>query len=1002
MKVCKITLVFILFATFTAFAQKAKKSKIPAPVKPEIVVPPAFLQTNQRWVDSVFATLSPDERIAQMFMIAAYSNRSRAFEDSIANVISQYKVGGLIFFQGGPVRQAKLTNRYQSLAKVPLLIAMDAEYGIGMRLDSTTRFPYQMSSGGLEDEKLIYEMGKEVATQFKRLGMHVNFAPVIDVNNNADNPVINFRSFGENKKNVTRKGIAYMKGMQDHGIMACAKHFPGHGDTDVDSHLALPQIYYNRRRLDSLELYPFRELMKEGLGSVMVAHLNIPALDTTSNLPSTLSKPIVTGLLKEELNFKGLVFTDAMNMKGVTKFFPDGQADLRAVLAGNDVIEFSENIGLAIKLVKEAIVQKQISQSDIDARVRKILAAKYWAGLNHYQPVNLKNLYQDLNNGNAEYINRKLSELSVTVVRNVNNTLPIRSLDTLKIAALAIGVDTETAFQRMLARYAPVQKFYLPANASIDYLQNLKNKLQGYDLIIAGAHDLGVRPANNYGVSPETIVFIKELAKGKKTILSVFGNAYSLAKFQDLEKLNAVIMSYQESVNAQEVAAEVIFGGASASGKLPVTVTRTYKATYGLPTHGGLRFKYSSPEDVGLSSSIFSRIDSLVNVAIQAKAIPGAQVLVAKGGNVIYQKAFGYHTYDNKTPVTNTDLYDLASLTKISTSLAALMKLQDEGKFDFNKKVGDYLPEFKGSNKENLNFKDILTHQARLTPFIQFWKETMKKNGKFKWGTFKADSSARFPDKVAQNLYMHRNYHKKMYKKIRNSPLNEKPGYVYSDLSFILYPVIVERLTGMKFEEYLKENFYRPLGATSLTFNPEKHFPKSQIVPTEYDSLFRKQLLHGTVHDEGAAMLGGVSGHAGLFGNANDLAKLMQMYLQKGQSGNRRYISEATMNTYTSCQFCPTNRRALGFDRINSPYIENGNAARSASPESFGHSGFTGTFTWIDPKYELVYVFLSNRVNPTRNNSKLYDLNTRTQIQQVIYDAIEAAEKNKPKALGSK
>jgi CubicO group peptidase (beta-lactamase class C family) len=332
------------------------------------------------------------------------------------------------------------------------------------------------------------------------------------------------------------------------------------------------------------------------------------------------------------------------------------------------------------------------------------------------------------------------------------------------------------------------------------------------------------------------------------------------------------------------------------------------------------------------------------------------------------------------------------------------MKLQDEGKFDFNKTVGDYLPEFKGSSKENLVFKEILAHQARLKAWIPFWQQTVKKNGKFKWFTFKADSSARFPIKVAQNLYMHRHYTKKIYKQIRNSPLNEKAGYVYSDLSFYLYPVIVQRLTGMNFEEYLKENFYKPLGATTLTFTPEKYFPKNRIVPTEYDSLFRKQLLHGTVHDEGAAMLGGISGHAGLFGNANDLAKLMQLYLQKGQVANRRYISEATLNTYTSCQFCPTNRRALGFDRINSPYVENGNAAKGASPESFGHSGFTGTFTWVDPKYDLVYVFLSNRVYPTRNNSKLSDLNTRTKVQQVIYDAIDAAAKEKStgKTLGSK
>ncbi|WP_051359671.1 glycoside hydrolase family 3 N-terminal domain-containing protein [Adhaeribacter aquaticus] len=984
---------FFAFALFCCFLSEGFAQDTNYRLQGAADANPPFLKYNQKWVDSVFATLSPDERIAQLMMIAAYSNKNKAFEDSVARVIKKYKVGGLVFFQGGPVRQAKLTNYYQSVSKVPLLIAMDAEWGLGMRLDSTTKFPYQMGLGAIQDEQMIYEMGAEIARQFKRIGMHVNFAPVIDVNNNAENPVINFRSFGEDKYNVARKGYAYMKGMQDNGILANAKHFPGHGDTNVDSHYSLPKIYYNRKRLDSLEMYPFREIMRKGLGSVMVAHLNIPSLDSTANLPSTLSKKIVTDILKKELGFKGLIFTDAMNMKGVTNNFPNGLADLKAILAGNDVLELSEDLGKAISMVKEAIAKKMITQQEIDERCKRVLAAKYWAGLNNYKSVPLKNLYQDLNNSKAEYINRKLSEMSVTLLRNSKYMLPLQRLDTLRIAALAIGTNAPTAFQQKLSDYVAVDYLYLPANSNLDYLHNLKNKLKQYNLVIAGVHDLSSRPAANYGVGPETVLFIKELARTKPTIVSVFGNAYALGKFQDLTKVSGLITAYQESKNSQEIAAQIIFGGSGAQGKLPVTVSSTFKAQAGLQTKEGSRFKYSYPEDAGLSSKTFSRIDSLVNLAIREKAIPGAQVLVAKGGNVIYQKSFGYHTYENKVPVKNTDLYDLASVTKVSASMAALMKLQDEGKFDFNKTVGDYLPEFKGSSKENLVFKEILAHQARLKAWIPFWQNTMKKNGKFKWFTFKTDSSARFPIKVAQNLYMHRKYPKKIYEQIKDSPLNEKAGYVYSDLSFYLYPIIVQRLTGQSFEDYLQKNFYEPLGATTLTFKPEQHFPNNRIVPTEYDSLFRKQLLHGTVNDEGAAMLGGVSGHAGLFGNANDLAKLMQMYLQKGQVAGRRYISEATLNTYTNCQFCPTNRRALGFDRVNSPYIENGNAAKGASSESFGHSGFTGTFTWVDPKHNLVYVFLSNRVYPSRNNNKLSQLNTRTNVQQVIYDAIEEANR---------
>ena len=983
-----LSLSFLFLALFSAPAAFAQQAADTAGIQP-----PFLAQDSKKWVDSVFATLSPDARIGQLIMIAAYSNRDKAFEDTLAQHIIKYNVGGLVFFQGGPARQAHLTNRYQKIARVPLLLAMDAEWGIGMRLDSVPKFPFQMTLGAIQDDSLIYDMGVEVAKQFKRLGMHVNFAPVVDVNNNANNPVIGFRSFGEDKYNVARKAIAYMKGMQDNGILATAKHFPGHGDTDVDSHLDLPTIYQPYKRLDTLELYPFRQLMKAGLGSVMIAHLSIPALDTTTNLPTSLSKPVITSLLKEKLGFKGLVFSDAMNMKGVTKFYPGGSADVLSLMAGMDILEFPENIDSSFHAIKAAVDSGMISQEAIDARVRRVLELKYWAGLNQYKPVELENLYEDLNSPQALYINRKLTENAVTVLQNKDTLIPIQRLDTLRVAALAIGTDKLTPFQQKLLEYMPVDTFFLPGNSPIDSLYRLKERLKGYNTFIVGIHNVSTRPATNYGITPEEVVFVKELATRGNMIMSIFGNAYSVSKFQDLAKINTLIMAYQETQNTQEVAAQLIFGGSAAKGKMPVTATPAYALHTGIPTAADLRFRYTYPEAVGLRSGDFSRIDTLVNEAIEAGAMPGAQVLVAKGGNVIYRKSFGYHTYENKVPVQNSDLYDLASVTKVSASLAALMKLQSEGKFDFNKHLADYLPEFKGSNKENLTFREMLTHQARLKAWIPFWQQTVRKNGTFKWRTLKADSSARFPAKVAQNLYIHRKYNKKLYKAIRKSPLNPEPGYVYSDLSFYLYPLLVERITGRKFEDYVREEIFTPIGATTLTFNPERYFPDSRIVPTEADSLFRKQLLHGTVHDEGAAMLGGVSGHAGLFGTSNDLAKLMQLYLQKGQYGGTRVLDENVVEAYTRCQFCPDNRRALGFDRINDPYIENGNAAEGASPESFGHSGFTGTFTWVDPQYDLVYVFLSNRVYPTRENNKLSEMNVRTNVQQVIYDAIEAAGK---------
>lgn len=951
---------------------------------------PPFLNANQAWVDSVFKTMTPEERIAQLIMIPVYSNKDQAHIDSVSNLITKYKVGGLIFFQGGPLRQAHMTNRYQRESKVPLMVSIDAEWGLAMRLDSTTKFPYQMALGGIEDEQLIYDMGAEIARQCRRLGVHVNFAPVVDVNNNANNPVIGFRSFGEDKHNVTRKAMAYMRGMQDEKVLANAKHFPGHGDTNVDSHYGLPVLHFSKLRLDSVELYPFRQLMKNGLGSLMVAHMNIPAYDNTPNLASTLSKPIVSDLLKKDLGYKGLVFTDALNMQGVAKYYAPGMVDVKALLAGNDMLLNTMDVKTTIEQVKKAIARGEITQAEVDARCRKVLAAKQWLGLDNWQPIETKNLLADLNNPNAAHLNQRLVEASLTLLRNKNSILPLQRLDTLKIAALAVGTDQPTEFQQQLARYAQVDTFFLTPNTSIAELQALKERLQDYNVVLAGVHKLNLKAgSSNFGITAEMNLFLKDLIRSKPTVVSVFGNVYSLNMLEDLQKADAVVATYQETPLTQDIAAQLIFGGVGAKGKLPVTVNSHFKIGDGLQTKPGLRLAYAQPEAVGLSTAELSRIDTLVAEAIAARAIPGAQVLVAKDGKVIYQKAYGYHTYDNTRPVQLTDLYDLASVTKISTSLAALMKLDSEGRFDVDNTLGTYLPMAQGTNKENLKYRDILTHQARLQAWIPFWKETVKKNGKFKWATFKADSSRRFPIKVAQNLYMHRKYADKIYKQILESPLNEKEGYVYSDLSFILAPQVVQQITGQDFETYLKESIYQPLGAASLTFNPYKHYAPNQIVPTEQDSLFRRQLLHTTVHDEGAAMLGGVSGHAGLFGNANDVAKLMQLYLNDGSYAGQTYIGGNTVSRYSKCQFCDQgNYRALGFDRPAKPGEPNSNAAPGAPVESFGHSGFTGTYTWVDPVNNLVYVFLSNRVHPTRENRTLYRLNTRTEALQVVYDAL--------------
>ncbi|WP_029036404.1 glycoside hydrolase family 3 N-terminal domain-containing protein [Salinimicrobium xinjiangense] len=960
------------------------------PLQAQNAKPPFLKYTNSQWVDSIMKTLSPDERIAQLIMVAAYSNRGEQHRQEILKLIEEQKIGGLIFFQGDPASQVKLMNEYQAASKVPLLGAIDAEWGLGMRLDNTISYPFQMALGAIQDEDLLYELGTEVARQVKRTGLHLNFAPVVDVNNNPDNPVINFRSFGEDKYNVARKAKAYMQGMQDGQLLTTAKHFPGHGDTDTDSHYALPQINHPKVRLDSLELYPFKEILKAGIGGVMVAHLNIPALDSTG-VPSTLSKPIITGLLKEKLGFEGLIVTDAMNMKGVTEGNEPGVVDKDAILAGNDLLEFTEDVPKAISEIRKAINLGLISQKEIDARARKILAVKQWVGLNDYEATPVEDILDEINTPEAEFLNRRLAEASLTVLKNRRDILPVQGLDSLRIASVSFGAKKQTVFQKSLDLYAGMTHFNLPVNASEIMVKTLRDQLKNYDLIIGGIHDQSKFPRNTLRLNKNVLELISELAQQGHTIFALFKNPYVMSKIDGIEAAPGLIVAYQDSRETQEVAAQLIFGGVGANGKLPVSVGEKFKAGDGLEVQGGIRFSYTLPEAAGMDSEILhTRIDSLMNLAMQMKATPGAQILVARNRKVVFHKAYGEHTYFDTIKVKKDDVYDLASVTKISATMAALMKLNEQGKFQLDGTLADHLPSFRRSNKADIPFTDILTHQARFRPWIPFWKDTKKEDGGFKRRTFSNTPSENYPIQIREGMYLHKNYPDRIVEAIRESPLREKKEYVYSDFFFILAPRVVESRTELSFPEFLEKNFYEPLGAASVGFNPQ--LPLYKIVPTEHDFLFRQEPIHGTVHDEGAIMLGGVSGHAGLFANANDLAKLLQMYLDGGKYGGKRYLEQETLQKFTQTAFPESgNHRALGFDK---PYYnekgESRNTAQDASAASFGHTGFTGIMVWMDPEEDLLYLFLSNRVHPTRDNHRLYSLNTRTEIHQVLYDAIKS------------
>ncbi|MCX6292418.1 MAG: serine hydrolase [Bacteroidetes bacterium] len=958
-------------------------------LKAQEKLPPFISKQSAHWADSVISGLSPEQRIAQLFMVAAWSNKDSVHVNEIKQLITTWGIGGLIFFQGGPVRQALLTNQYQSLSKVPLLIGIDGEWGLAMRLDSTIRFPRQMTLSAMPEDTLVYTMGEEIARECKRMGIHTNFSPVADVNNNPQNPIIGSRSFSDDKNTVAKYASVYMKALQDHFILATGKHFPGHGDTDMDSHLSLPTIRNSKTEMDTLELYPFRSLIRQGLGGMMVAHLSVPAFDSIPDHPSTLSKNIVTGLLKEQMGFKGIVFTDALNMKGVSACYKPGVLDKLALLAGNDVMLYSEDVHKAIDEIHLAVENCEIKQEEIDARAKKILMLKYWVGLNYYHSIDTTHLYADLNTSSAQYLRNLLYEKSLTLLRNKDSILPLQHLDSLRIASVVVGDPKNNPFQQQLQMYAPVDCYAIEKDAPVSVFEAVEKFLVNYDVVILSLHNTTMNAQKDFGMTEAELKFMSKVVAQHKTIFVDFGNPYTLSKLEFLKDAAAFVMAYEDMPVSQNLAAQLLFGGIESKGKLPVASNGVFPKNSGLATPPPIRFKYTYPEDVGIKSDALNKIDSIVWKAIRAGAFPGCEVLVAKDQKIIYYKSFGTHTYKDTSRVMNTDLYDVASVTKIVATGLAAMNLVDEKKMDLNQPLSEYLPALLFTNKKNLVIRDVMAHQAGLQPWIPFWKNTLNEQGNLSDKIFVRKENENFSVRVAENIYMRNSYRDSVMQWVYNSPVGDRGKYVYSDLGPILMKSAIEKITSQSLDQYLDQKFYRPLGLNNFSFHPRNKFDLKRIIPTENDTLFRHQLLHADVHDPAAALFGGVSGNAGVFSNANDVAVIMQMCLNRGFYGGKKYISQTTVNEFTKQQFpLNKNRRGLFFDKPEPDPKKASPVCKDASLKTFGHQGFTGTCTWVDPEYNLVYVFLSNRVNPDASNEKLVKMNVRTEIQQVIYDAM--------------
>ncbi len=936
------------------------------------------------WVDSVYNSLTDDERIAQLIMVAFFPQRDSVHIKELECLIREVKIGGLISFKSTPTRQAILTNYFQSISKVPLMIAIDGEWGVSMRLDSVLVFPRQMVLGSAHSEELAFKMGESIGQQCKRMGIHFNFAPDVDINNNPNNPVINDRSYGENKFLVAKLGSQYAKGIQEQHVLACAKHFPGHGDVETDSHFSLPIVKGDRNRLDSLELYPFKELIKNNVMSVMTAHLSVPALDSFPNCASSLSKPIITNLLKNEMGFEGIIVTDALNMKGVTDFCGPGEAAAKAFAAGNDLLEFVEDVPQAIAMIKIYMERGDISKEQLEKSCKKILLAKYWAGLSNYHPIELKNLVEDLNCCNNQLMVKKIIEQGIVVAKNEEKMIPFQNPELYNIAVVSIGSSQFTAFQEMCTNYIKADYYSIDKSETPTMFDTLLSQLQSYNLLVLSLQNTSRYVNKKLGLTPLEIDFINKLTQNKKNIFVCNGNPYILNNFSSLKN---VIVSYEDMDLNNQLAAEILFGATPSKGKLPVTVNASFPMGSGEETEVLDRFEYIMPEEKNMDATPFALIDSIVADAINKGATPGCQVLVAKDGKVIYEKSFGYHNYDGVTPVKNYHLYDIASLTKVMATTIAVMHLYDEKKIKLEDKLSEYLPFLKGTNKEKITVFDVMLHQAGLVAFIPFYKATLV-NGKPNPIIYQEEQDSDFCIPVAQNLYMNKNYEEFIWKAIAESDLKTPGEYVYSDLGFMMLRKVVEQIAQTDFETYLKNNIYGPLNLSSMQFNPFGKINLDWIVPTENDTIFRQQQLNGTVHDPAAAMLGGVSGHAGLFSNANDVAIVMQMLLNGGTYGGKRILKESTVHLFTKKQL-KTNRRGIGFDKPETDIKKQTPTSKSASALTFGHTGFTGTCTWADPKNNLVYVFLSNRVNPSADNKKLVEMNVRTRILDVVYEILK-------------
>ena len=935
-----------------------------------------------RWVDSVYYSLSPEQRVGQLINVRA-NWPNKAYLSDIQQLIEDYNIGGVTFFRTDALPLLKQANEWQSMAKTPMMIAIDGEWGLGMRINDGMSYPFQMTLGAIKNQQLIGEMGRQIAEQCRRIGINVDFAPDIDVNSEPSNPVIGMRSFGENPQAVAERGTQYALGLQNNGVLPTMKHFPGHGDTKTDSHETLPKVDKKLKQIKKTELYPFDYLIDNGVAGVMVGHLYMPALEPQKNLSSSISKKVVSGYLKDEMGFRGLIFSDAMEMKGAYQGVHPDSVGLKAIMAGVDVVLMPINPRNTIQIIVNQLDNYEVRKR-VEESCKKVLRYKYRLGLADYQPQSELSVDNDLHQKKYYNLKQRLYNEAVTMLCNNKKMLPLtKDAD---IAVVTLG-GTDDVAQKLVKKGYKVKSYVLEKTIKKSDKTRIINDLKNYNTVIVNIRETSIYATKNFGITDDMVDFVKDLSKNNKIVFNLFACPYALEKFTFKKSPMAIIIGYEDVKCVVNAVVDVMSGDLNPVGKLPVSVGRKYRVGSGLGFEDVL-----TPETLPISlidNEFTNKIDSIAMNGIEIGAYPGCQIFAMKDGAVIYDKCFGYFTYDSIHAVQPDDVYDLASLTKVFASTFAIMKLYDDGKISLDSKLSDYFPFLKNTDKADIRLIDIMTHQTGITAWVPIYK-TLIVDGRPDPEVFRQDIDEDHTIRVAKDMYISNDFHFDIFETVKVQQMGEKK-YKYSDLGFYFFPKIVEMVTDMPFERYLDENFYKPLNLNHIYYKPLKHIEIDKIAPTENDTVFRMQQLCGDVHDQAAALMGGVSGHAGLFGNARDLAVMMQLLLDGGYANNRQFLSSYTIKKFTSAPYADNmNRRGIGFDKPEvDPSVPYYTPAKQSSMRSFGHTGFTGTFAWADPENGLIVIFLSNRVYPDASNNKLMEKDIRTKIHEAFYEAVK-------------